>query len=59
MLYGGRIETAEWLIEYQCLGFTHQCGDDLDALLVAERQLLNVVFGPFGEAEGPLEVAAH
>ena len=53
---GLRVETAERLVEHEPLGPAHDRGDDLDPLLVAQRELLDVVPGPVGEPEA-LEVA--
>ena len=55
---GCRVEAAERLVEHEGARLPHQGGDDLHPLLVAERELLDVVLGPVGEAE-PLEVARH
>ena len=50
----GRVEPGEGFVEDQRLRLVEQRGDDLDALLVAEAELLDPVAAAVGEAE-PLE----
>ena len=53
-LDGDRVEAGERLVEDEDPGRVHQRGRDLRALLVAERETLDVVARPLAEAE-PLE----
>ena len=50
-LDGERVESGERLVEHEDLGVVHECGGDLRALLVAERELLDRVAGALGESE--------
>ncbi len=51
-----RIEAAEGLVEHEQLGIVGERGRQLDALLVAVRQLLELGLGPVAEAH-PLQPA--
>ena len=42
-VHGHRVQAGEGLIENEQLGVAHQCGGQLDALLVAQRQALHLV----------------
>ena len=46
-----RVEAGERLVEHEQLRLVHQRGGELDALLVAERELLDAVLGALGQAE--------
>ena len=46
-----RVEPREGLVEDQQLRLVDQCGRELDALLVAVREVLQLAPGPVGEAE--------
>ena len=46
-----RVQARERLVEDQHLGVVHERGGDLGALLVAERQGLDVVAQPLAEPE--------
>ena len=47
-----RVEAGERLVEHQQLGLVDERGRELDALLVAERELLDAVLGALGQARG-------
>ena len=53
-LDGDRVETGERLVEDEQVGLVHERGGELDALLVAVRELLDGRRGAVAEAE-PLE----
>src|SRR5690606_36925655 len=48
---GDRVETGERLVEDEHLGVVHERDGQLDALLVAQREVLDVVPYPLGEVE--------
>ena len=48
---GDRVEAGERLVEDEHVGPVEQGADQLDALLVAEREVLELVADPVGEAE--------
>ena len=48
---GDRVEAGERLVEDQHVGLVDEGADQLDALLVAERQVLEVAARPVGEVE--------
>ena len=50
-LDGGRVEAGERLVEHQHVRAVHQRGGELDALLVAEAELLYRVAAPVAQAE--------
>ena len=51
-----RVKAGERLVEHQHLGVVHERGRELDALLVAERELLGAVVGALAQPE-PLDPA--
>ncbi len=50
-VHGERVEARERLVEDQHLGVVHECGGDLRALLVSEREGLDVVGEALAEPE--------
>ena len=53
-VHAGRVEAGERLVEHEHLGVVDERDAELDALLVAERERLDLVAGALGQAE-PLD----